>query len=97
MPRLGGLIGARRKRRIDQEYVKARAKALRDAVAVERQTWLAAQIGTMQQIAVENGGVSGHAENFAYVKLDKQMTEGSIVRAVVNELKDGTLLAEVVE
>ena len=77
--------------------IKARAKALRDAVAVERQEWLKAQIGTMQQIAVENGGVSGHAENFAYVKLDKQMTEGSIVRAVVNELKDGTLLAEVVE
>ena len=82
---------------VASQAIKARAKALRDAVAVERQTWLVAQIGTVQQIAVENGGVSGHAENFAYVKLDKQMTEGSIVAAVVDELKDGILLAEVVE
>ncbi len=77
--------------------IKARAKALRDAVADQRQAWLEAQIGTMQQIAVENGGVSGHAENFAYVKLDKQMTEGSIVRTVVHEIKDGLLLAKVIE
>ncbi len=77
--------------------IKARAKALRDAVADQRQAWLEAQIGTMQQIAVENRGVSGHAENFAYVKLDKQMTEGSIVTAVVNEIKDGLLLAKVIE
>lgn len=77
--------------------IKARAKALRDAVADQRQAWLEAQIGTMQQIAVENSGVSGHAENFAYVKLDKQMTEGSIVAAVVNEIKDGLLLAKVIE
>ncbi len=77
--------------------IKARAKALRDAVAVERQAWLEVQVGTMQQIAIENGGLSGHAGNFAYVKLNKQMTEGSIVAAVVHEIKDGVLLAKVIE
>ncbi len=77
--------------------VKARAKALRDAVAAERRNWLAAQIGLTHKIAVEKGGLSGHSENFAYVKLDKQRTEGSIVAAVVREYKDEALLAEVIE
>jgi threonylcarbamoyladenosine tRNA methylthiotransferase MtaB len=77
--------------------VKARAKALRDAVAAEREIWLANQVGSTQKIAVELGGMSGHAENFAYVKLDRPMTEGSIVAVVAHGLKDGALLAEVIE
>lgn len=77
--------------------IKARAKALRDAVAVERQGWLTAQIGVSHKIAVEKGGLSGHSENFAYVRLDRQMAEGSIVAAVVHQYKDEALVAEVIE
>ena len=77
--------------------IKARAKALRDAVAAERASWLARQIGSTQKIAVEHGGMAGHAENFAYVKLNEQMPEGSIITAAVHGIEDGVLQAEVTQ
>jgi threonylcarbamoyladenosine tRNA methylthiotransferase MtaB len=76
--------------------IKARAKALREAVAVERNAWLGTLTGSVQKIAVEKGGRAGHAENFAYVGLDRPMPEGSIVSARIIEIKDGMLHAEVI-
>ena len=76
--------------------IKARAKALRDAVAAERNTWLENLVSSVQKIAVERGGRAGHAENFAYVGLDRPMPEGSIVSAKIMDVKDGTLQAEVI-
>ena len=77
------------------QAIKARAKALRNAVSFQRAGWLTSLIGSTQKIAVEMGGQSGHAENFAYVKLDKKMAEGSIVKAKITDAKDGALLAEI--
>jgi threonylcarbamoyladenosine tRNA methylthiotransferase MtaB len=77
--------------------IKARAKALREAVAAEKSRWLQGLIGTIQNVAVENGGRGGHAENFAYLQLDKVMAEGNIVAARVLRSTDGILQAEVVE
>ena len=77
--------------------IKARAKALREAVAAEKSRWLEGLIGTIQNVAVENGGRGGHAENFAYLQLDKVMPEGNIVAARVLRSTDGILQAEVVE
>ena len=77
------------------QVIKERARALREAVATKRDRWLASLTGTVQNIAVEMGGLGGHAENFAYVKLDRQMAEGSIVAATVGEFKDGQLHASV--
>jgi threonylcarbamoyladenosine tRNA methylthiotransferase MtaB len=76
--------------------IKARAKALRDAVATERNSWLDTLTGSVQKIAVERGGHAGHAENFAYVGLDRPMPEGSIVSARILEIKDGMLQAKVI-
>ncbi len=76
--------------------IKARAKALREAVATERRAWLDTLTGSVQKIAVEKGGRAGHAENFAYVGLDRPMPEGSIVSARIIETKDGMLHAEVI-
>jgi threonylcarbamoyladenosine tRNA methylthiotransferase MtaB len=76
--------------------IKARARLLRDAVAAERATWLNSLAGSTQKIAVEHGGLAGHAENFAYVKLDRPMPEGSIVSARITEVKDGALQAEII-
>lgn len=76
--------------------IKGRAKALREAVAVERNAWLGTLTGSVQKIAVEKGGRAGHAENFAYVGLDRPMPEGSIVSARIIETKDGMLHAEVI-
>ena len=76
--------------------IKARAKALREVVATERRAWLDTLTGSVQKIAVEKGGRAGHAENFAYVGLDRPMPEGSIVSARIMETKDGMLHAEVI-
>ena len=80
---------------VPAKVIKERARTLREAVAVTRDRWLASLIGTTQNIAVEMGGLGGHAENFAYVKLDRRMAEGSIVAAKVSEYKDGQLHASV--
>ena len=80
---------------VQPSEVKARAKLLREVVARERDHWLASLIGSTQKVAVELGGMGGHAENFAYVKLDKHEIEGSVVAAAVTEYKDGKLYASV--
>ena len=43
------------------------------------------------RLAVEKGGMGGHAENFAYVRLDRQMDEGAIVVARIGGVEDGNL------
>ncbi len=88
---------AARMPQVAPQVIKARARALRETVERERTNWLQSLIGSTQKIAVENSGTAGHAENFAYVKLDRQSPEGSIVSAQVIELKDGMLHARVIE
>lgn len=87
---------AARMPQVPSPIIKARAKALRDAVAEERTAWLQSLLGSTQKVAVEKGGMSGHAENFAYVKLDRQMAEGSIAAARVVKIEDGALQADVI-
>ncbi|HMC92670.1 MAG TPA: hypothetical protein VKI45_09435, partial [Allosphingosinicella sp.] len=48
--------------------IKERARRLRDACARRRQTWLEGLVGTTQRVLAERGG-TGHAENFAPVRL----------------------------
>jgi threonylcarbamoyladenosine tRNA methylthiotransferase MtaB len=88
---------AARMPQLPHPVIKARAKALREAVAAEKSRWLEGLIGSIQNVAVENGGRGGHAENFAYLQLDKVMPEGNIVAARVLRSTDGILQAEVVE
>ncbi len=92
-PKLG--TPAAKMPQIPAAHIKARAKALREAVAAERSAWLDTLTGSVQKIAVERGGRAGHAENFAYVGLDRPMPEGSIVSAQVMGIKDGMLQAKV--
>jgi threonylcarbamoyladenosine tRNA methylthiotransferase MtaB len=49
--------------------VKARAKRLREASARRKADWLAAMVGTTQRVLVERDDGSGHAENFAPVRV----------------------------
>ena len=74
--------------------IKERARALRQHVAKRRNAWLASLVGSTQNIAIEKGGMSGHGENFAYVSVDRKMTEGAIVPVRVTAFKDEKLLAE---
>ena len=74
--------------------IKERARALRQHVAKRRNAWLGSLVGSTQNIAIEKGGMSGHGENFAYVNVDRQMTEGAIVPVRVTAFKDEKLFAE---
>lgn len=87
---------AARMPQVPPQSIKTRARELRNAVATERAEWLQSLLGSTQKIAVEKGGMSGHAENFAYVKLDRPAVEGSIVTATVNGIKDGALQADII-
>nr|WP_315457792.1 tRNA (N(6)-L-threonylcarbamoyladenosine(37)-C(2))-methylthiotransferase MtaB [uncultured Sphingorhabdus sp.] len=94
-PKLG--TPAARMPQVPSPVIRARAKQLRDAVAVEKSRWLSSLTGTTQNVAVERGGLGGHSENFAYLRLNKIMPEGSIVAARVTCVNDGILNAEVME
>jgi threonylcarbamoyladenosine tRNA methylthiotransferase MtaB len=93
-PKKGTL--AARMPQVPPQSIKTRARELRNAVATERAEWLQSLLGSTQKIAVEKGGMSGHAENFAYVKLDRLAVEGSIATATVNGIKDGALQADII-
>jgi len=88
---------AARMPQLPPQIIKTRAKALRDAVATEKAAWISALIGSIQNVAVESGGLAGHAENFAYLKLNKMMPEGRIVSVRVTHIQDEVLQAEVIE
>lgn len=76
--------------------IKRRARALRERAAERRMSWLTDLVGSVQNIAIEKGGMSGHAENFAYVHLNSRMPEGAIVKAKITGSKDTQLLADVI-
>lgn len=55
---------AARMPQLDRDLVKARAAALREAAADQRNRWLDDMIGTRQTVLIENSE-KGHADNFA--------------------------------
>jgi threonylcarbamoyladenosine tRNA methylthiotransferase MtaB len=61
---------------------KARAAQLRAAGEQQLAKHLAAQIGKPMQIVVEQGGLNGHNENFAPVKLAGAQSVGSIQKVI---------------
>ena len=70
--------------------IKARAAALRAAVADERARWLAALIGTPLSVLAERDG-TGHAENFARVRLPEGTPAGAIVAITPIHITEGLL------
>jgi threonylcarbamoyladenosine tRNA methylthiotransferase MtaB len=75
--------------------IKARAKALREKVAMRRDAWLKSLIGSTQKIVVESDGRTGHSENFAYVEIDKQQNVGVILMAKIEEIRNDRLHARI--
>jgi threonylcarbamoyladenosine tRNA methylthiotransferase MtaB len=70
---------------------RARAALLRSLGEARYATWLAAQIGRPQRVLVEASGRTGHAENFARVRLARAHPRGAIVTAVPTAVADGML------
>jgi threonylcarbamoyladenosine tRNA methylthiotransferase MtaB len=70
--------------------VRARAAQLRAAVEAERDAWLGRLIGTPLRVLTERDG-TGHAENFARVRLAEGTPAGAIVTHVPTRLEQGLL------
>ncbi len=70
--------------------IKARAAELRAAVARRRERWLAAQIGKPLRVLAERGG-TGHAENFAPVRLPDGARPGSVIVVTPERIVEGML------
>lgn len=91
-PRTG--TPAARMPQVDRATIKARAARLRIACADNRARWLASLIGSRQEILVESGGTSGHAANFAPVRLPTPKKRGEIVAATIAGVENGALIAQ---
>ena len=70
--------------------VKSRAAELREKVAEVRKAWLAAQTGMPLWVLAEKGG-TGHAENFAPVRLPGGVAPGSVIRVTPTRVVEGIL------
>ncbi len=70
--------------------VKARAAQLREAVARQRQEWLASMLGKPLSVLGERDG-TGHAENFAPVFLPDDCAAGEVVTIIPSRIADGML------
>jgi threonylcarbamoyladenosine tRNA methylthiotransferase MtaB len=81
---------------VDRATVKARAAILRDASATRRAAWLNDMIGSTQNVLIELGGQSGHAENFASVRLAERLESGNMAGHMITAritASDGTTLS----
>jgi len=76
------------------DVAKARARALREASAARKATWLAALVGSTQQILVERSGVRGHAANFASVALTSACDAGNDVPVRITASNGDTLTGD---
>ena len=81
---------AARMPQLDAATIRARAAALRAAVADERTRWLSSLIGVPQQVLAERDG-TGHAQNFARVRLAPDITAGTIVTVIPHRISEGLL------
>ncbi len=93
-PKIG--TPAERMPQVKPAIIKERSRLLRQSVAAKKSEWLSALIGKTENVAVEKGGMSGHAENFAYVQLNREVAVGSIAAVIIKSVKDDQLLAEII-
>jgi threonylcarbamoyladenosine tRNA methylthiotransferase MtaB len=63
---------------VERQIVKARAALLRAKAGERKAAWLAAIVGTRQRVLVELDNQTGHAENFASVRLDQPVPNGNM-------------------
>lgn len=81
---------AARMPQVERATIKTRAAELRAAIAAQRSHWLHTQIGTPLSVLAERGG-TGHAENFAPVRLPEGAQPGAILRVVPTRMIEGML------
>lgn len=85
-PRAG--TPAARMPQVGRAIARERAATLREANARRRLEWLDRQIGATAPMLVERDGLTGHAENFAAIRLTAPAAPGTII-AVRMTARDG--------
>jgi threonylcarbamoyladenosine tRNA methylthiotransferase MtaB len=73
---------------------KARAQRLREATARQKAAWLDGLVGTRQRVLAEREDGTGHAENFAEVRLASGTAPGRIVEARITGIDKDILVGE---
>lgn len=81
---------AARMPQVDPATIKRRAAELRAAVDHERRKWLADLVGTPLSVLAERDG-TGHAQNFARVRLPTGSVPGTIVHLTPTRIIEGLL------
>jgi len=77
---------------VPQAARKQRAARLRVLGKERRDTFLASRIGRIEHVLVERDG-KGHSEQFAEVRFDMPPPDGTLVRARIEGMHDGHLVA----
>ena len=77
---------------VPQATRKQRAARLRVLGKERRDTFLASRIGRIEHVLVERDG-KGHSEQFAEVRFDMPPPDGTLVRARIEGMHDGHLVA----
>ncbi|WP_159978463.1 MULTISPECIES: MiaB/RimO family radical SAM methylthiotransferase [unclassified Novosphingobium] len=83
---------AARMPQVEHAVIRARAAQLREALARERATWLAAHLGKPLRVLAEKGG-TGHAPDFAPVRVPADTQPGTLVSVVPARVVEGILEA----
>lgn len=81
---------AARMPQVPAPLIKARAAELRTAIAAERSAWLQGLLGMPQEVLAERDG-TGHAPNFARVRLSPGTQAGAIVNVTPTRIVEGLL------
>lgn len=81
---------AARMPQVDGEVIRRRARELREAIADQRALWLAAQVGLPLWVLAERGG-TGHAPNYARVRLPADTVPGTLLEVVPQGAVEGIL------
>jgi threonylcarbamoyladenosine tRNA methylthiotransferase MtaB len=63
---------------VERTVIKARAEKLRTAASARKAAWLGGLVGSQQRVLIELDGQSGHAENFASVRLEHAVPSGNM-------------------
>lgn len=86
---------AARMPQLDRATIKARAAALRAAAGQWQSRWLGSLVNSRQTMLVERDGQSGHADNFARVRLETGGVEpGSVIPVTIIGVDGGHLIGK---
>ena len=80
--------------KVPEKIIKKRAKEIRDLAKIQHNKFLLSQIGTIQNVLIENNSV-GHATNFSKIKLKENVEASTIVSTKILEIDSEVLLGSV--